>query len=82
MSRQKGDPDRRGMGDKSDAISEQFVPNARYREQQRIIAETLDAAGLNPDQIAEMLSVPLDLPSEENAAARDVKPIKDLKSRA
>jgi len=38
------------MGAHSDAISEQFVPSERYKEQQREIAETLHAAGLNPSE--------------------------------
>jgi hypothetical protein len=79
MARQKDDPDRRGMGAESDAISEQFVPSELYKAQQRVMAETLVAAGLSPVQISKMLSVPLDLPSEEDAATRDIEPNEDLK---
>jgi hypothetical protein len=67
MARQKGDPDRRGMGAESDAISEQFVPDARYKARQQAMARTLVAAGLSPDQIANMLSVPLDSYHEKDA---------------
>jgi hypothetical protein len=82
MAKQRGYPDRRGMGAESDAISEQFVPSARYKTQQRAMARTLTAAGLNPEQIANMLFVPPDLPAEENAIAKDAKPAEDLKTGA
>jgi hypothetical protein len=67
MARQRGDPDRRGMGAESDAISEQFVPNERYKVQQRAMVETLTAAGLGLEQIASMLLVPVDLPPDKRA---------------
>jgi hypothetical protein len=44
----RGYPDRRGMGAESDFISEQFVPSEHYKTQQRAMAQTLIAAGLNP----------------------------------
>src|ERR1039457_6077873 len=44
----RGYPDRRGMGAESDFISEQFVPSEHYKAQQRAMAQTLIAAGLNP----------------------------------
>jgi hypothetical protein len=65
MAKQRGYPDRRGMGAESDAISEQFVPSAYYKAQQQAIAQTLTAAGLNPEQIAVMLFVPLDFPPKK-----------------
>ncbi len=43
MGKQRGYPDRRAMGAESDAISEQFVRNERYKAQQRVMAETLVA---------------------------------------
>jgi hypothetical protein len=46
--KQRGWPDRRGMGAQSDFISEQFVPSERHKAQQQAIAEALSAAGLNP----------------------------------
>jgi len=59
-TKQRGYPDRRGFWAESDIIVEQFVPSERYKAQQ-----TLMAAGLNPEQIASMLFVPVDLPSGE-----------------
>jgi hypothetical protein len=35
------------MGAQSDFISEQFVPSERHKAQQRAMAETLSAAGLD-----------------------------------
>jgi orotate phosphoribosyltransferase len=71
MAKQRGYPDRRGMGAESDAVSEQFVPNERYKAQQRGMVETLTAAGLNPQKIAGMLSVPVDLPPAERAKGEE-----------
>jgi hypothetical protein len=34
-TKQRGYPDRRGMGAESDSISEEFVPSERYKAQQR-----------------------------------------------
>ena len=76
MAKQRGYPDRRGMGAESDAISETFVPNERYKAQQKAMAQTLVAAGLNPEQLAKMLLIPVDLPSGENT--KDEKPKDDL----
>jgi hypothetical protein len=64
-TKQRGYPDRRGLWAESDIIAEQFVPSEHYKAQQRLMAQTLTAAGLNPEQIANMLSVPVDLPSGE-----------------
>jgi hypothetical protein len=55
MAKQRGYPDRRGMGSESDLISEKFVPSEQYKAQQKIMAQTLIAAGLSPEQIASML---------------------------
>jgi hypothetical protein len=77
MAKQRGYPDRRGMGSESDTISEQFAPSEVYKAQQKAMAQTLLAAGLSPEQIASMLFAPLDLPSDENP--HDVKPKDDLK---
>jgi hypothetical protein len=65
----RGYPDRRGFWAESDFIAEQFVPSERHRAQQQIIAQTLIAVGLKPEQIAEMLSVPA-----ETAAPLPVPP--------
>lgn len=65
MAKQRGYPDRRGMGAKSDFISELFVPSEHYKAQQRAMAQKLIAAGLSPEQVASMFFVPVDLPSGE-----------------
>jgi hypothetical protein len=69
---QRGRPDRRGLWAESDTIAEQFVPSERYKAQQRMIAQTLTAAGLSPEQIERMLFVPLVSPPREKS--EDDKP--------
>jgi hypothetical protein len=69
---QRGRPDRRGLWAESDTIAEQFVPSERYKAQQRMIAQTLTAAGLSPEQIERMLFVPLVSPVGETL--EDEKP--------
>ena len=66
MAKQRGYPDRRGMGAQSDFISESFIPSDRHREQLLMRAETLIALGIAPEQAAEMLSIPLDWLSDKN----------------
>jgi hypothetical protein len=63
MVKQRGYPDRRGMGAESDFISEQFVPSEQYKAQQLAAARDLIAGGLDPDLVAKMF-VQLDLPSD------------------
>jgi hypothetical protein len=63
MAKQRGYPDRRGMGAESDFIAEVFVPNEHYKAQQVAMAQLLIAGGLDPEQIASMFFVPLDPPS-------------------
>jgi hypothetical protein len=63
MAKQRGSPDQRGFGAESDEIAEQFVPNERYKAQQKAMAQTLIAAGLSPERVASMLSVSIDQPS-------------------
>jgi hypothetical protein len=63
MAKQRGYADRRGLWAESDTIAEQFVPSERYRAQQKAMAQALIAAGLSSEQIASMLSVPIDPPS-------------------
>jgi hypothetical protein len=58
----RGYPDRRGFWAESDTIVEEFVPSEHYKAQQRVMAQTLIAAGLSPQEIAGMLFVPVDLP--------------------
>jgi hypothetical protein len=65
MAKQRGYPDRRGMGAQSDFIAEQFVPSEQYKAQQIAMVQKLIAAGVNPEEVARMFSVPFDLISEE-----------------
>jgi hypothetical protein len=67
MAKQRGYPDQRGLWAESDTIAEQFVPSERYKAQQRAMTETLIAAGLSAEQVASMLFVPNDLPSDEKS---------------
>ncbi len=67
MAKPRGYPDRRGMGAQSDFVAELFVPSERYKAQQMAMAQKLIAAGLNPEQVATMFLVPLDLPPEEKS---------------
>jgi hypothetical protein len=66
-TKSRGYPDRRGFWAESDVIAEQFVPSERYKAQQRVMAQTLLAAGLDPEQIANMFFVPVDLPSDDES---------------
>jgi hypothetical protein len=70
--KQRGSPDRRGMGAPSDFIAEQFVPSEHHKAQQLAWAQKLRAAGLSSEQIAGMLTVPFDLPLGEKP--KDKKP--------
>jgi hypothetical protein len=65
MAKLRGSPDRRGMGAQSDFIAEQFVPSEHYKATQIAMVEKLIAAGLNPEQIATMFLVQVDLLSGE-----------------
>ncbi len=61
MAKQRGYPDRRGMGAQSDFIAEQFVPSEHYKAQQMAMVQKLIATGVNPEQVASMFFVPFDL---------------------
>jgi len=65
MAKQRGYPDRRGMGAQSDFISEQFVPSEEYKARQSAIAQKLIEAGLKP--VADMFFFPVELPAEAKA---------------
>jgi hypothetical protein len=65
IAKQRGSPDRRGMGAQSDFISEQFVPSDRHKEEQLVRAQTLIALGIAPEQVAAMLSMPLNSLSDQ-----------------
>jgi hypothetical protein len=66
MAKQRGYPDQRGMWAESDSIAEQFVPSERHKAQQRVMAQTLIAAGLSPERVASMLFLPFELISGED----------------
>jgi hypothetical protein len=65
MAKQRGYPDRRGMGAQSDFISETFVPSEQHRLEQLTRAKALIAAGFSPEQVATMLSIPVECISEK-----------------
>jgi hypothetical protein len=64
MAKQRGYPDRRGMGAQSDFIAEQFVPSERYKAQQMAIVRALFSAGVHPEAVARMFSIPFELLSD------------------
>ena len=73
MAKQRGYPDRRGMGAQSDFISASFVPNERHQEHHLAMARTLLATGVAPEEVAKMLSLPVDaLPDHTRGSDSDV----------
>jgi hypothetical protein len=70
MPKQRGYPDRRGMGAQSDFIAEQFVPSENYKSHQMAMIQALLAAGVNPEQLATMFFIPADLLSDEKDEKR------------
>ena len=68
MGRQKGSPDRRGMGAQSDFIAETFVPGEAYRAQQLAMLRRLAETGVSREQMARLFLVPVELlPAEDEA---------------
>ena len=65
MAKQRGYPDRRGMGAQSDSIAQQFVPGAAYQAEQIARVKSLLAAGVTPEQISKMFSIPFKLISAQ-----------------
>ncbi|MCU1322043.1 MAG: hypothetical protein JWM43_1692 [Acidobacteriaceae bacterium] len=61
MAKQRGYPDRRGMGAQSDFIAEQFIPSEKYKAEQMARVRKLLAAGVHPEAVAQMFSIPFDL---------------------
>jgi hypothetical protein len=59
--KQRGYPDRRGMGAQSDFISETFVPSEEHRHEQLRMARVLLSMGIPPEQVAAKLSIPIAL---------------------
>jgi hypothetical protein len=70
MKKQRGWADRRGMGSESDSISEQFVPNERYKAQQLAIIATLVSGGLAQEQIDALFPAQNQTPSVERPKTR------------
>jgi hypothetical protein len=66
VAKQRGYPDRRGMGAQSDFIAEQFVPSEQYKAQQMAMVRKLTAAGMNREQIASMFFISSDLLSGDS----------------
>jgi hypothetical protein len=61
MAKQRGYPDRRGMGAQSDFTTEQFVPSEQYTAEQMARAQHLLSAGVSPEQVAKIFSISSDL---------------------
>lgn len=70
MAKQRGYPDRRGMGAQSDFIAEQFLPSDEYKAQQMDMVRKLLASGVSPEQVAKMFSLPFDLLAGEKPGNR------------
>jgi hypothetical protein len=61
LVKQRGYPDRRGMGAQSDFISEQFVPNENYKARQTEMVQRLIATGATREQLEKLFFVPFEL---------------------
>jgi hypothetical protein len=61
MPKQRGYPDRRGMGAQSDFIAEQFVPDESYKSHQRAMIDALRATGVDSEALAKMFHIPAEL---------------------
>jgi hypothetical protein len=67
MARQRGSPDRRGMGAQSDFIAEPFMPSDEYKAQQLAMAQSLIASGVSREQVAKMFLLPPEFLSDAKA---------------
>ena len=70
MARQRGSPDRRGMGAQSDFIGETFVPDDPYKSQQLAMIEKLIAAGISREQLETMFLISPELLSSDRPKYR------------
>jgi hypothetical protein len=70
MARQRGSPDRRGMGAQSDFISETFVPDDSYKLQQLAMIEKLIAVGISREQLETMFLISPELLSSRSQKDR------------
>ncbi len=61
MVKRRGIPDQRGMGAQSDFLGQTFIPDSTHRAEQLRRARTLLASGIPPEDVAVMLSIPIDL---------------------
>ena len=61
MEKKSANPFLRGMGAKEDFIAEQFVPSEQYKAKQLEMAQRLIASGADPEEVAEMFCVPIEL---------------------
>jgi hypothetical protein len=71
MAKSRGYPDRRGMGAQSDFVSETFDPGERHKAEQVSRAGTLLRMGIAPEQVAEMLSLSLEMLKSIQRDAKD-----------
>ncbi len=55
------------MGAQSDFIAEQFTPSEQYKAEQMARVQKLLAAGVSPEQVAKMFSIPFDMLSSQKA---------------
>ena len=61
MAKQRGYPDRRGMGADSDPVAETFVPSPAHHDQQMTMARVLIGMGMPAERVAHSLSLPLEV---------------------
>ena len=59
--KQRGWPDRRGMGAQSDFIAEQFIPSDSYKAQQARMTQALLTSGVPPKQLEDLFLVRMHL---------------------
>ena len=59
MGRQRGTPDRRGMGAQSDFVAETFMPSEAYRVQQVAMMRRLSETGVSREQMEKLFLLPL-----------------------
>jgi hypothetical protein len=66
------------MGAQSDFIAEQFVPSEQYKAQQKMMIQTLVAAGLSPEQLEGLFFVPSELVSGEKSTDEETNEVAGL----
>ena len=68
MTKQRGTPDRRGMGAQSDFITQPFVPSEVHAAEQQRRMRLLIAAGLPPEQVASLFPSLQDEPTPSRSS--------------